>query len=294
MLVIVVAFLFQSGAALATRLITSVGIIEALWFRTTIAAAILVLARPRSLRLPKKGHRLPVVLLALSLFAMNLSFYGAISNAPLGVVVAVEFLGPLAVAVLGSRRPLDFVWVALAAAGVVLLAGPTSSVSTLGLGLSLLAACWWGTFIVLAKRTVTHVEPVSATTLMLVGSAILLTPLLIISGPRSFDHQSVLALGATVALLSSLPYLVELFIIRMMRASTYGVLLSLEPAVAAVTGFVIASQKLSPFEIVAIAAVMIAAAGASLTSSEVPAEVPPEVLADVLAEEQPVGEDRRS
>jgi inner membrane transporter RhtA len=290
LLVIVVAFLFQSGAALATRLITSVGIIEALWFRTTIAAVILVLARPRSLRLPKPGHRLPIALLALSLFAMNLSFYGAISNAPLGVVVAVEFLGPLAVAVLGSRRPIDFMWVAFAAAGVVLLAGPTSSVSTLGLGLSLLAACWWGTFIVLAKRAVTHSEPVSVTTLMLVGSAILLTPLLFISGPRSFDHPSVLVLGAAVALLSALPYLAELFIIRMLRASTYGVLLSLEPAVAAVTGFVIASQRLSPFEIIAIVAVMIAAAGASLTSGEVPAEVPPEVLADVLSEERPASE----
>jgi inner membrane transporter RhtA len=290
LLVVAVAFLFQSGSALATRLIASVGIVEALWFRTAIAAAILVLVRPRSLRLPTSGHRLPVVLLTLSLFAMNLSFYGAISNAPLGVVVAVEFLGPLAVSVLGSRRPLDFVWVAFAAAGVVLLAGPTSSVSTLGLGLSLVAACCWGTFILLAKRAVTHTEPLSITTLMLVGSTLLLTPLLAVSGPRSFDHPSVLALGATVALLSSaLPYLVELFIIRMLRASTYGILLSLEPAAAAVTGFVIASQRLSLFEIVAIVAVMVAAAGASWTSGEVPAEVPLEVLADVLVEEHPAG-----
>jgi inner membrane transporter RhtA len=289
LLVVAVAFSFQSGSALATRLIASVGIVEALWFRTAFAAAILVLVRPRSLRLPTSGHRLPVVLLTLSLFAMNLSFYGAISNAPLGVVVAVEFLGPLAVAVLGSRRPLDFVWVVLAAAGVVLLAGPTSSVSALGLGLSLVAACCWGTFISLAKRAVTHAEPLSITTLMLVGSAMLLTPLLAVSGPRSLDQPSVLALGVTVALLSALPYLVELFIIRRLRASTYGVLLSLEPAVAAVTGFVIASQRLSPFEIVAIVAVMIAAAGASWTSGEVPAEVPPEVLADVLGEEHPDG-----
>ncbi len=186
---------------MATRLIASVGIVEALWLRTAIAAAVLVLVRPRSLRLPAPGHRLPIVLLTLSLFAMNLSFYGAISNAPLGVVVAVEFLGPLAVAVLGSRRRLDFVWVVLAAAGVVLLAGPTSSVSALGLGLSLLAACCWGTFISLAKRAVTHAEPLSITTLMLLGSSVLLTPLLLITGPRSLDQSSVLALGVAVALL---------------------------------------------------------------------------------------------
>ena len=99
-----------------------------------------------------------------------------------------------------------------------------------------------------------------------------------------------LALGLTVALLSSgLPYLVELHIIRMLRASTYGVLLSLEPAVAAVTGFLIASQKLSPFEILAIVMVMIAAAGASWTGATVPAEVPAEVLADISVDEDPAG-----
>jgi inner membrane transporter RhtA len=294
LLVVAVACSFQSGAALATRLINSVGIVEALWLRTAIAAAILVLLRPRSLRLPKSGHRLPVALLTLSLFGMNLSFYGAISNAPLGVVVAIEFLGPLAVAVLGSRRPLDFVWVVLAAAGVVLLAGPTSSVSALGLGLSLAAACCWGAFILLAKRAVTHAEPLSITTLMLVGSTVLLSPLLVAVGPRSLDRPSVLTLGMTVALLSSaLPYLVELFIIRMLRPSTYGVLLSLEPAVAALAGFVIASQRLNLFEIVAIVAVMIAAAGASWTSGEVPVEVPTEVptevRADVSVDEDPAG-----
>jgi inner membrane transporter RhtA len=272
LLVVAVAFSFQSGAALATRLIASVGIVEALWLRTAIAATILVLVRPRSLRLPTAGNRLPVALLTLSLFALNLSFYGAVSNAPLGVVVAIEFLGPLTLAVLGSRRPRDFLWVVLAAAGVVLLAGPTSSVSSLGLGLSLVAACCWGAFILLAKRAVKHAELLGTTTLMLVGSTALLTPLLIAGGPRSLDQPSVLALGVTVALLSSaLPYLIELFIIRMLRPSAYGILLSLEPAVAAITGFALASQTLSPFEIAAIVAVTIAAAGASWTSGEVPA-----------------------
>lgn len=288
LLVVAAAFSFQSGAALATRLIASVGVVEALWFRTAIAAAILLLVRPRSLRLPTPGHRLPVALLTLSLFAMNLSFYGAISNAPLGVVVAIEFLGPLAVTVLGSRRLLDVVWAVFATAGVVLLAGPTSSVSALGLGLSLVAACCWGAFILLAKRAVTHAEPLNITTLMLVGSTMLLTPLLVATGPRSLDRPSVLALGVTVALLSSaLPYLVELFIIRMLRASTYGVLLSLEPAVAAVTGFVIASQKLSLFEIFAIVAVVTAAAGASWTSGEVPSEVRTVALADLPVDGDP-------
>lgn len=269
MLVIVIALSMQTGSALATRVIGSVGIVEALWLRTAIAAMILVALRPRSLRLPRAGDRLPIVMLTLALLAMNLSFYGAISNAPLGIVVAVEFLGPLSVAVLGSRRPLDFVWIVLAGAGVALLGGPTSSVSTLGLALSLLAATWWAAFLVLAKRAVTTMEPLSVTTLMLVGSAVLLTPALAVTGAQAFGRPSVLALAATVAVLSSaFPYFLELVALRLVRASTYGVLLSLEPAVAALAGFAVLSQRLTVFEIVAVAAVVVAAAGASRGSSE--------------------------
>jgi len=119
LLVVAVAFCFQTGSALATRVISAVGLVDALWLRTAIAAIILVAVRPRSLRLPPKGRRRPIALLTLSLLAMNLSFYGAISHAPLGIVVAIEFLGPLAVAVMGLRRKLDFLWIGLALAGVV-------------------------------------------------------------------------------------------------------------------------------------------------------------------------------
>lgn len=266
-LVVAVAFCFQTGSALATRVISSLGILDALWLRTAIAAVILVAVRPRSLRLPPKGSRRPIVLLTLSLLAMNLSFYGAISQAPLGIVVAIEFLGPLAVAVMGVRRKLDFLWVGLALAGVVVLGGPTSSVSALGLGLSLVAACSWGTFVVLAKRAVTIMPPLHVTTLMLAGSALLLTPALAAWGPRMVHHPSAVALGVAVSVLSSaLPYFVELIALRLVRAATYGVLLSLEPAVAALMGFLVAGQSLALLEIAAIVAVMIAAAGASWTS----------------------------
>jgi inner membrane transporter RhtA len=254
----------QTGSALATHVIASVGVLEALWLRTAIAALILVVLRPRLLRWPGAGDRLPIAALTLALLAMNLSFYGAIARAPLGVVVAVEFLGPLTVAVLGSRRPLDFVWVALAGAGVVLLGSPTSSVSTFGLALALLAAGCWAAFLLLAKRAVTTMAPLSVTTLMLVGSAVLLTPGFAVTGARAFERPSVVALGAIVAVLSSaLPYFLELFALRLVRASTYGVLLSLEPAVAALSGFVILQQRLSAVELAAIAAVVIAAAGAN-------------------------------
>ncbi len=267
LLVIVIALSMQTGSALAARLIESVGVIEALWLRTAIAALLLGALRPRSLRLPAVRDRLLVVALTVALLVMNLSFYAAIAKAPLGVVVAVEFLGPLAVAVMGSRRLVDFVWIALAGAGVALLAGPTSDISTTGLLLALCAACGWAAFLLLAKRAVTSMDPLPVVTLMLAGSTVLLTPLLAVSGVAFFGSPAALGLGLVVALLSSaLPYFLELFALSLVRAATYGVLLSIEPAVAALTGLLILGQLLGVVEISAIVAVIIAAAGASWAS----------------------------
>ncbi len=198
---------------------------------------------------------------------MNASFYAAISHAPLGLVASIEFLGPLAVAVIGSRRPLDFLWISLAGAGVVLLGGPTSSVSGLGLAFSLLAACFWAAYLLLAKRALRDMDPLSVTTLMLVGSAAVLTPVLIATGPQIVGHAGAIGLGVLMALLSSaFPYFLEFVALRQVPASTYGVLLSVEPAIGALTGYLILSQQLTPLEIVAMVAVMVAAAGASWTS----------------------------
>jgi inner membrane transporter RhtA len=267
LLVVVIALSMQTGAALAGRLIESAGVVETLWLRTAIAAAILAALRPRSLHIPAAGDRLPIAALTLALLLMNLSFYAAISRAPLGIVVAVEFTGPLAVAVMGSRRALDFVWIGLAGAGVVLLAGPTSSVSTLGLALALCAAACWAAFLLLAKRAVTTMDPLPVTTLMLVGSAVLLTPALAVTGVETDGLAAALAIGAAIAVLSSaFPYFLELFTLSRVRAATYGVLLSIEPAVAALTGFLILGQRLTLIEGAAIAAVMVAAAGASWSS----------------------------
>ncbi len=263
----VIAASMQVGSALAVKVIGSVGIIEALWLRTAVAALLLVAVRPRSLRLPARGHRRPVVALTLALLAMNLSFYGAISHAPVGIVVAIEFLGPLAVAVIGTRRAVDFVWVALAGAGVFVLAGPAGSVSALGLGLSLAAAVGWAAYLLLAKRALASVEPLSLTTLMLGGSAALLTPLLLVRGVQVGGQGTAILLGVLVAVLSSaFPYFVEMVAIALVRAATYGVLLSIEPAVAALAGWLVLSQRLTLLEVVAMVAVMVAAAGASWTS----------------------------
>jgi inner membrane transporter RhtA len=267
-LVVILTLSIQTGSALAVKVIESVGVYEALWLRTAFAALILVLVRPGALRrLPPKGHRLPLAALALTVFLMNLSFYGAISRVPVGIVVAIEFVGPLGVAVIGTRRRLDWLWIVLAGAGVVVLAGPSGSATGVGVLLALLAGICWGLYLLLAKRAVTGMDPLSVTALMMVGATILSTPLLAIDGVKIAGHGDAVALGVVIAIVSSaFPYWLEMVAIRRVRAATYGVLLSVEPAIAALAALVVLGQRISPLEAAAMAAVMAAAAGASWTT----------------------------
>jgi inner membrane transporter RhtA len=267
-LVVVLTLSIQTGSALAVKVIASVGVFEALWLRTAFAALLLLVIRPSALRrLPPRGHRLPLAALAATLFLMNLSFYGAISRIPVGIVVAIEFVGPLGVAVLGTRRRLDWLWIVLAGAGVVVLAGPSGSATGLGLLLALSAGACWGLYLLLAKRAVTGMDPLSVTALMMAGATILATPLLLVDGVRLSGHWNAVVLGMVIAVASSaFPYFLELVAIRRVRAATYGVLLSVEPAIAALAALVVLGQRITPLEAAAMAAVMAAAAGASWTS----------------------------
>jgi inner membrane transporter RhtA len=271
-LVVVLTISIQTGSAFAVRVIDSVGVFEALWLRTAFAALILLIVRPSALRrLPPKGHRLPLAALALTLFLMNLSFYGAISRIPVGIVVAIEFVGPLGVAVLGTRHKLDWLWIVLAGAGVVILAGPSGSATGVGLLLALSAGVCWGLYLLLAKRAVTGMDPLSVTALMMLGATVLATPLLLVSGVKVAGHGEAILLGVVIAVASSaFPYLLEMVAIRRVRAATYGVLLSVEPAVAALAALVVLGQRITPLEAAAMAAVMAAAAGASWTSGGAP------------------------
>jgi inner membrane transporter RhtA len=256
----------------AVLVIQDVGVVEALWLRTALAALMLVAVRPRLVRLPARGDRLPLLLLTASLLAMNFSFYEAISRAPIGIVVAIEFLGPLGVAVAGSRRVLDGLWVVLAAVGIGLLAEPSGTASLAGILFALLAAVCWAAFILSAKRATRTVGSLRATILMLVGSALVVTPIFLATGVKVAGYGRALLLGVAVAVLSSaLPYALELAAIKRVRPSTYGVLLSIEPAIAALWGFVILSQRLAVREVFGIVAIVLAAAGAAWTSA---ADVP--------------------
>ena len=250
----------QIGGALAKHVIDDVGPAGATSLRLLFAAIVLAaLWRPR---FPRRGLAL-IVLFGVTLAAMNLLFYEALARAPLGAVVTVEFLGPLGVAVAGSRRPRDAGVVVLAGLGILLLARGGGSVSVVGLVLAALAgACWAGYILVSAAVGRVHADSTPLALAMAVAALISLP----FGAGRAWhaDTRSWL-LGAAIAILSSvLPYTLELEALRRLPARTFGVLMSMEPAVAALAGLVILSETLTARQWGGVACVIVACIAVTL------------------------------
>jgi inner membrane transporter RhtA len=263
----------QCGAALATTLFGRVGPGGAVMLRSGFAALILLTAARRDLR-PLRGQALrDVALFGVVLAAMNLSFYAAIDRLPLGIAVTLEFSGPLAVAVFGSRRRGDLLWAALAALGIVLLSGDFGggAIDLGGALLALLAGAFWACYILISARVGGRSEGLGGLAVAMAFSALLLIPFGVVQGAGELGAPGVLAAGLGVGLLSSaIPYALEIEALRRLPNAVFGVLMSLEPAVAALVGFLALSQGLSAIEAAAIALVVIASAGA-LRSAATPA-----------------------
>ena len=263
----------QCGAALATTLFDEVGPDGAVFMRSAFAALVLLGLGGRSVR-PHRGAALrEVVLFGVVLAGMNLSFYAALDRLPLGVAVTLEFVGPLGVAIFGSRRGRDLVWALLAAAGIVLLSDGLggAGVDTLGALLALLAGGFWAAYILLSARVGTSYPGLGGLAMAMAISAVLVAPFGIAQGGGELLTPSVLAVGLAVGILSSaIPYALELEALRRLPNAVFGVLMSLEPGVAALVGFVALSQAVSPVEAAAIGLVVVASAGA-LRSAATPA-----------------------
>jgi len=264
----------QLGAAFAKVLFEDLGPAGTVFLRTAFAAIILLTVwRPwRSLNtsgIARRDDVLLVVAFGVTLAAMNLCFYEALSRVPLGIAVTLEFTGPLAVAVAGSRRALDVLWVVLAAAGILLLAPigalGASDIDPLGAGLALLAGAFWAAYILLGART-GRVFPGGTGLALAMGlSTVLLVPFGVADAGMALLDPRLLAAGLGVALLSSaIPYSLELEALRRLPARVFGVLMSLEPAVGALLGFVVLGEMLGLRAIVAIALVVTASVGVSL------------------------------
>jgi inner membrane transporter RhtA len=258
----------QSGAAVATKLFPAVGPAGSVFLRLAFSALLVAgLARPRIRSIPRRHLALGVVF-GLALAPMNLCFYLALNRVPLGVAVTVEFLGPLGVAVAGSRRRLDLVWVGLAAVGVALLAGSGGRLDIVGILLAALAGCLWAAYILLSQRVGRVLPGMTGLAIALTAGAVVMAPVGIIVGGTALVRPGILGRGAAIAVLSSaVPYSLELAALRRLEASVFSVLMSLEPAMGALSGLLFLGQDLRWQEWLAVGCVMAASVGATRRSA---------------------------
>src|SRR5689334_597669 len=264
-MVLAAATSLQVGAAFAVTLFDDLGPGGAAFLRLLLAAAVLLAVwRPR-LRGHSAADLRTAAAFGVALGLMNWSIYEAMHRIPLGVAVTIEFWGPLAVAVLGSRRALDLLWVALAGCGIVLLAGPGGgTVDPAGVALALLAGGCWVAYIGLSARTGRAFPGGTGLAIAMAVGALVVLPAGLAQGGGALLQPGLLASGLVVALASSVvPYSLELEALRRLPGAVFGVLMSLEPAVAALAGLAVLGQSLVAREWFAIGLVVTASAGAA-------------------------------
>ena len=258
--------IIQLGIALSEPLFAEVGPTGVVALRLAVAAAVLwPLTRP-AVRGRDRADLRAAIWLGLCSGAQTLAFFAAIDRIPLGVAVTIEFLGPLAVAVAGSRRRLDVLWVLLVATGVALLMlgrGGDGDLDPVGVSLAGAAAVGWAGYIVLTKRVGSRWSGLEGLAVSLAVAAVLaLGPGFATAGTALID-PGVLVAGAGLALLAPLaPYALEMLALRRLPSARFGIVMSLEPAIGAALGFALLGQHLPPTAVVAIALIVVASAGA--------------------------------
>jgi inner membrane transporter RhtA len=266
----------QVGAAFATGLFPEVGAAGVVFIRAIVSALLLAVIWRPGLETVRENPRLLLVF-GVALAGLNLCFYEAIDRIPLGTAVTLEFIGPLTVALITSRRRRDWIWAALAAAGILLLTGGVGgeSLDPAGVVLALTAGFFWGSYILIGKRMGEAFSGGKGLAVAMAVSAILTAPFGITEGGTGLLEPEVLLVGLAVGVLSSaLPFTLELEAMRRLPSSVFGVMMSLEPAVAATVGLVLLDQGIVPLEVFAILLVVAASAGA-LRSSRAPAPIEP-------------------
>lgn len=272
-------FSVQIGAGLAKTLFETLPP-SAVVFLRLLTSAIVLAAITRSLlkgvfREAPRSDLAVVVGFGLALALMNFAIYESFSRIPLGIAVTIEFLGPLAVSVAFSRHKVDIAWVALAAVGVVLLArGDNRALDVVGVVFALVAAGGWAAYILLSAQTGQRFQGTSGLAIASIVGTFAIAPIGVTTGSPDMWRPDLLAIGAAIGLLSSvIPYSLELEALRRLPARVFGILMSLEPAVAALVGLVVLSEVLSLGEWLAIGCVIIACVGATRSQPHRP-EVP--------------------
>lgn len=261
LLVLVAVLSVQFGGALAATLLPLVGVLGSVLLRILLAALLLLaLVRPRW-RGRSRADWGTVSGFALALTAMNICFYASLERLPIGVAVTIEFLGPLLLAAVTSRRARDGLAVALALLGVVLISEaltvPWAEMDLVGIALAASAGGFWAAYIVLSGRTGARFEGLDGMAIALTIGAVVLLPLGVVQAGTDLLDGEVLLRGLGIALLSSaIPYSLELLALRRLSAGVFGVLLSLEPAAAALAGLLVLSQTMQPLQVLGMAMVV--------------------------------------
>ncbi|HTC51100.1 MAG TPA: threonine/homoserine exporter RhtA [Steroidobacteraceae bacterium] len=259
---------FQVGASIAKTMFPLIGAIGMVTVRTVLGTVILAITlKPWRARIAP-GSRQALVLYGMSLGLMNLAFYMALSRIPLGIAVAVEFSGPLAVAVVNSRRAWDFCWVVLAIGGMLLLlpiGHPGGRIDPVGILYALGAGACWALYIIFGRKAGAG-HGVQTVALGSIISTIVIAPIGLVTAGSALWSRSVLLPGLAVAVLSTaLPYTLEMLALTRLPARTYGVLMSVDPALAALFGLVFLNEHLSGMQWVAIILIIGASIGTTVT-----------------------------
>ncbi len=258
----------QVGAALAKRLIVELGSLGTVTLRLLLAAGVLMLVWRPSLRLTRRAWSV-VLGFGVVLGLMNLCFYLALARVPLGIAVTVEFLGPLAVALAGSRRWPDAFWALLAAGGVALLVEGRGAADWVGLLFAVAAGACWGCYILIGAALGRHTTQGNGLALGMVVASLVAAPFGVAESGAALIQPRLVATALGVALLSSvIPYSLELEALRKLPPRVFGVLMSLEPALAALIGFVMLGESLHATQWLAVLCVVTASAGAIRTSHD--------------------------
>jgi inner membrane transporter RhtA len=265
----------QFGAGIAKSLFDEVPPTVIVWLRLATSAVVLTLVARPLLRRRTRHDWLVVAGLGASLGIMNWAIYQSFARIPLGVAVTIEFIGPLTLATLGSRRARDFIWVLLAAGGVALLGFEGGDLTWPGVLFALLAGAAWAAYILLSAETGRRWPGLDGLAVASVIATLLLTPLAVRIGGDDLLDGRVLLLGAAVGLLSSvIPYSCEMVALRSLRPAVFGILMSLEPAAAALAGIVVLGEFLTPVQWVAMVCVVVASVGATRTGRPLAEPVP--------------------
>ena len=262
----------QFGSALAKSLFSELGPWGVVSLRVSFSAIFFFAVWRFKWNAKVRENIVPIILFGIVLAAMNSAFYAAIDRIPLGIAITLEFAGPLGLAILKSQRKLDLLWAILAIAGIALLS-PTKgfAIDLLGMGLALLAGVFWAFYILLAAKVGAQISGIEGLAWALVVSTVLLLPFGVAMAGNALLNPKLLALGAGVALLSTtIPYAIELIVLRSLPIKVFSIMLSLEPMAGVLAGLLILGEQLSARAIAACLLVSIAAAGAAKSNPAAP------------------------